>query len=59
MKFYERLFCALLPSEGSRMRYIRSKRLFKKLGNNVIFVPRILPVEPEYIIIGNNVIGKR
>jgi len=56
MKFIERLWVALKPSEARRMKYIYNHHIFKGIGENVIFVPRLLPVEPEYIKIGNNVV---
>ena len=56
MRLLERLWVAMLPREASRIKYIYKHKLFREIGKNVIFVPRVLPVEPEYIRLGNNVV---
>lgn len=39
-----------------KAKFIKKKKIFKKIGNNVSFTTTILPAEPFLISIGNNVI---
>ena len=56
MRLFTRVFVALMPKEAQRNKYLRKKHIFAELGKNSIFVPRIIPSDPEYIKIGENVI---
>lgn len=56
MNFLERLWVAIKPSEAERMKYIYKHNLFDKIGEGCMFVPRVLPPEPEYIRLGDNVV---
>ena len=56
MKLLERLWVAIKPKEIYRVNYIYKHHIFREIGKNVIFVPRVLPPEPEYIKLGDNVV---
>ena len=51
-----RLRIALIFFFFKRNRYIKKHHIFKEMGENVLFQPRIIPSDPELIKIHNNVI---
>ena len=56
MNFWQRLWVAIKPTEDSRIKYIYKHHIFRTIGENLIFVPRLLPPEPEYIMFHDNVV---
>ncbi|MCH4890657.1 acyltransferase [Acidaminobacter sp. JC074] len=50
-----RLRCALIPSARGRTKWIRKNNFFSYIGDNVHFQPRILPADPKFVKIHNNV----
>ena len=53
---FRKLFFMLLPTCGQRTKYInKHKDLFRHIGKQLFFQPRIFPSDPELISIGDNV----
>jgi acetyltransferase-like isoleucine patch superfamily enzyme len=53
---YRKLYFACLPTQRQRSRYIKKhSNLFRHIGENVVWQPRLFPYQPQYISIGNNV----
>ena len=50
-----RLVFSLIPSGTKRSRIIMNKNIFQGTGDNIFFQPRVLPADPEYIILHNNI----
>ena len=46
----------MMPKEKQRNNYIKKHKVFASIGDDSIFVPRILPSDPKYIKIGKNVV---
>ena len=55
-KQLQRLRIALILNSDKRNRYILKKQIFKHVGDNFFFQPRIIPSDPELISFHNNVI---
>ena len=51
-----RLRVALIFESGKRNRYLKKHKIFREMGDNVLFQPRIIPSDPELIKIHNNVV---
>lgn len=52
----QKLYFAILPTSKMRTKYINKyKAMFHHVGKDVFWQPRILPADPEYISIGDNV----
>lgn len=45
----------LKRGSGARGRYLREKRIFAEVGENVKFQPRLIPLYPELIKLHNNI----
>ena len=54
-KQLQRLRVALIPDSKKRTNYIIKKKIFKNVGENFFFQPRIIPSDPELITFHNNV----
>ena len=46
----------LKRGSGARGRYLREKHIFAKVGDNVKFQPRLIPLYPELIKLHNNIV---
>jgi len=51
-----RLRIALIFESNRRNKYIKKHKIFKEMGENVFFQPRIIPSDPELIKFHNNII---
>lgn len=56
MTVWQRLLVAAMPGKESRIKYIYKHKIFREIGKDCIFAPRILPQEPEYIKLHDNVV---
>ena len=56
MNQFRRLRFFLMLNSDKRNRYLKSHNIFKEMGENVFFQPRVLPSDPQLIKIHNNVI---
>lgn len=54
-KLFKRLRIALIKNADKRTRYIIKHHIFKEVGDNFFFQPRIIPADPELIKFHNNV----
>lgn len=52
MKIKYKLVCLF---GGSHINYLKKNRIFKNLGDNVLYQPDTLPNDPQKVSIGNNV----
>ena len=51
-----KLYFFILPTCGMRTNYLlKHRKMFKTLGDKLLYQPRKLPADPEWISIGNNV----
>ncbi len=50
-----RLRIALIPSASKRTKWLKKHNYFYEMGENCHFQPRILPADPKFIRIHNNV----
>lgn len=50
-----RLYFSWLPLSSMRVKFLKKHKIFKKMGKNVFWQPRILPVDADRIKIHNNV----
>lgn len=55
MKYLTKLKMYLTVSADKRTNYLIKKNVFKSVGENFFFQPRIIPDEPRLISFGNNV----
>ncbi len=55
MKYLTKLKMYLIGNADKRTKLIIKKNIFKAVGNNFFFQPRIIPDEPKLISFGNNV----
>ena len=55
MNYITKIKLYLIPNANKRTKLIIKKNLFRKVGNNFFFQPRVIPDEPELISFGNNV----
>lgn len=55
MNYITKIKLYLIPNANRRTKLIIKKNLFRKVGNNFFFQPRVIPDEPELISFGNNV----
>lgn len=55
MKYSTKIRMYLITNADKRTKLIIKKNLFKSVGNNFFFQPRIIPDEPKLISFGNNV----
>lgn len=53
-KQLKRIRIALINNSIKRTNYIVKHKIFKSVGNNFFFQPRIIPSDPEYIKFHNN-----
>lgn len=51
-----RLRIALIFESQKRNRYMKKHKVFKEMGENVLFQPRIIPSDPELIKLHNNIV---
>jgi acetyltransferase-like isoleucine patch superfamily enzyme len=51
----KRLRCFFIPSAEKRSAWLKKKHFFYEMGDNVHFQPRILPADPMFIKLHNNV----
>lgn len=51
-----RLRVALIFESGKRNRYLKKHKVFREMGENVLFQPRIIPSDPELIKLHNNIV---
>lgn len=51
-----RLRIALIFESKKRNKYIKKHKIFKEMGENVFFQPRIIPSDPELIKFHNNIV---
>lgn len=56
MKYSTKLRLYIISNADKRTKLIIKKKLFKAVGNNFFFQPRIIPDEPKLISFGNNVV---
>ena len=50
-----RLRFFLIPNAKKRSKLLKKKNIFYSMGENVHFQPRVIPADPKFIKIGNNV----
>ena len=50
-----RLYFSWLPLSSMRVKFLKKHKIFKEMGKNVFWQPRILPVDADRIKIHNNV----
>lgn len=50
-----RLYFSWLPLSSMRVKFLKKHKIFKEMGENVFWQPRILPVDADRIKIHNNV----
>lgn len=55
-KQWQRIRIALILDSEKRNRYIVKHNVFKNVGDNFFFQPRVIPADPELISFHNNVI---
>lgn len=55
MKYFDKLKLYLIPDANKRTDLIIKNKLFKKVGKNFFYQPRIIPDEPKLISFGDNV----
>lgn len=55
-KQWQRIRIALILDSDKRNRYIVKHKVFKNVGDNFFFQPRVIPSDPELISFHNNVI---
>lgn len=53
-KQWQRIRIALILDSAKRNRYIKKHHIFKSVGENFFFQPRIIPSDPELICFHNN-----
>lgn len=51
-----RLRFFLMINSNSRNRYLKKHHVFKEIGDNVFFQPRVLPSDPKLIKFHNNIV---
>lgn len=56
MKYFDKLKLYLIPDANKRTNVIVKNKLFRKVGENFFFQPRIIPDEPKLISFGDNVV---
>lgn len=56
MKYMSKLSLYLIPNADKRTALIIKKNIFKSVGKNFFFQPRIIPDEPKLISFGDNVV---
>ncbi len=56
MKYSTKIKLYMISNADKRTKIITKKKLFKSVGNNFFFQPRIIPDEPKLISFGNNVV---
>ncbi len=52
----KRIRIALMLNSDKRNKYLKKHQVFKEMGNNVFFQPRIIPSDPKLIKFHNNII---
>ena len=55
MKYLTKLRMYLISDSKKRTELLIKKNMFKHVGNNFFFQPRLIPDEPKLISFGNNV----
>ena len=50
-----RLYFSWLPLSSMRVKFLKKHKIFKEMGENIFWQPRILPVDADRIKIHNNV----
>lgn len=56
MKYFTKLKLYLIPNADKRTKLLVKKNIFKHVGENFFFQPRIIPDEPKLISFGDNVV---
>lgn len=56
MKYSTKIKMYLIPNADKRTKLIVKKNIFKSVGKNFFFQPRMLPDEPKLISFGDNVV---
>lgn len=56
MKYSTKIKLYMISNADKRTKLIIKKKLFKSVGDNFFFQPRIIPDEPKLISFGNNVV---
>ncbi len=56
MKYSTKLKMYLIPNANKRTKILIKNNIFKHVGENFFFQPRIIPDEPKLISFGNNVV---
>lgn len=56
MKYFTKLKLYLIPNADKRTKLLVKKNVFKSVGKNFFFQPRIIPDEPKLISFGDNVV---
>ena len=51
-----RIRIAMMINSDARNRYIKKKQIFKSMGENVFFQPRVIPSDPQLIKFHNNIV---
>lgn len=51
-----RLRIAMMLNSDKRNAYIKKKQIFKSMGENVFFQPRVIPSDPKLIKFHNNIV---
>jgi len=51
-----RLRIALMLNSDKRNKYIKKHHIFKEMGDNVFFQPRVIPSDPKLITLHNNIV---
>lgn len=54
-RFFHTLALIAIGNASKRADYLRKHKVFKEIGEHCIFMPRIVPLYPNLIKIGNNV----
>ena len=56
MKYSTKIKMYLIPNANKRTQLLIKKNIFKSVGENFFFQPRIIPDEPKLISFGDNVV---
>ena len=56
MKYFSKLKLYLIADANKRTKFLIKKNIFKSVGKNFFFQPRIIPDEPKLISFGDNVV---
>lgn len=52
----KRIFIYMIINSDLRNKYIKKHHIFREMGENVFFQPRVIPADPELIKFHNNIV---